>query len=101
MDPTTLQQINDILGNSSSNGQSAGGGLFDINAILEPLMPFIIGLTIVSVIITILYIMNVITAWRSQRAIIDMHRILKEMNERDKARSIVSTIEAPSQSSVD
>lgn len=86
MDPTTLQQINDILGNNNSSGSNSG--LFDINSIIAPLMPYIIGLTIVSVLITVLYLMNVVTAYRSQRAILEMRKILREINERDRARSL-------------
>lgn len=84
MDSATLQQINDLLGNSNSPGSS--GGLFDINAILQPLMPFMIGLSVVSILITILYLINAITAYRSQRAILEMRKLLREMNERDKLR---------------
>lgn len=92
MDPATLQQINDILGNTNS-GSSSNGGLFDINAILQPLMPFIYLLTAVSTLIAILYLMNAITAWRSQRAILEMRKILREMNERDKVRH--SSVDTP------
>ncbi len=89
MDPTTLQQINDILGKSNS---ASGGStpFFDIDAIIAPLMPFIIGLSVVSVLIAILYLINAITTWRSQRAIIEMRKILREMNERDKARDLAT-----------
>ena len=92
MDPATLQQINDLLGNTNS-GSNSSGGLFDINTILQPLMPFIYLLTAVSTLITILYLMNAITTWRSQRAILEMRKILREMNERDKARH--SSAEVP------
>lgn len=94
MDTSTLQQINDILGKNSSSGTS--NGLFDINAILAPLMPFVIGLSVVSVLITILYLMNAITTYRSQRAILEMRKILREMNERDKARAADTVIPTPS-----
>ena len=75
--------INSILDGSSGSTTS----LFDPAKLLEPLMPFIIALTVVSVIITILYIISIIDKWRQGRAILDMRNILREMNERDKARS--------------
>lgn len=84
MDPVTLQQINDLLGKNSSTGAP-----FDINTLLAPLMPYVIGLSIVSVLITILYLMNAITTYRSQRAVLEIRKILREMNERDKARTPV------------
>ena len=95
MDPATLQQINDILGKTNSS-PTAGGGLFDINTLLAPLMPFVIGLSVVSVLITILYLMSAINAWRSQRAILEMRKILREMNERDKARTLPTITSPPS-----
>ena len=75
--------INSILDGSSGSTTS----LFDPAKLLEPLMPFIIALTVVSVVITILYIISIIDKWRQGRAILEMRNILREMNERDKARS--------------
>ena len=61
--------------------------LLDPSALLAPILPFIIVITVVSVLITVLYIINVITTYRSHRATIETRDILREMNERDKARS--------------
>ena len=50
-------------------------------------MPFIIFVTIASLLIGVLYIISVITTYRSHKATIEMRDIMREMNERDKARS--------------
>ena len=76
--------LNSLLGGASSGSTNS---LFDPAKLLEPLMPFIIIISIASVLISALYILNVINTWRSHRATIEMRNILREMNERDKARS--------------
>ncbi len=78
-----MLDINSILGGSGGSSTS----LFDPAKLIEPLMPFIIALTIVSILITILYVISIIDKWRQGRAIIETRNILREMNERDKARS--------------
>lgn len=75
--------LDSLLGGSSSNASS----LFDPTALLAPLMPFIILITVASVLIGVLYILNMITTYRSHKATIEMRDIMREMNERDKARS--------------
>lgn len=71
------------------NGSSSDtGSLFDPAALLAPLMPFIILITIASLLIGVLYIFNMITTYRSHKAMIETRDILREMNERDKARSL-------------
>lgn len=77
--------INSLLGNSSSSTS-----LLDPARLIAPLMPYIIAMTIISIFIAALYVMNVVNTWRSHRATIEMRDILREMNERDKARNIVT-----------
>ena len=84
MDQSTIDQLNTLLGKSTTGGSSTG--LFDINAIIQPLMPYIIALTVVSVILTVLYCISIIDKWRSNRAILDIRKTLHEMNERDRLR---------------
>lgn len=69
------------------NGPSSPSSLLDPTRLLEPIMPFILVITAVSILITVLYIVNVINTWRSHRATIEMRNILREINERDKART--------------
>lgn len=69
------------------NGSSSPTSVLDPTQLLAPLMPFFIIMTVISLVITVLYIVNVINMFRSHRATIEMRNILREMNERDKARS--------------
>ena len=48
---------------------------------------FTITASVASIIIVLLYIVNAVTTYRAHRANIEMRDILREMNERDKARS--------------
>lgn len=72
------------------NGSSSNTNLFDPATLLAPLMPFIILITVVTIAIGVLYILNMITTYRSHKATIEMRDIMREMNERDKARSLPS-----------
>lgn len=67
-------------------GGSSGGSLLDPATLLAPLMPFVILITVATIVIGVLYILNMITTYRSHRATIEMRDIMREMNERDKAR---------------
>lgn len=78
-----MDALESLLGNSQGSS-----GFFDPAQLLAPLMPFIILISIVSVLIGVLYVINVITTFRSHRATIETRDILREMNERDKARSL-------------
>ncbi len=80
-----MESLESLLGSSSESGN----GLFNPADLLAPLMPFIIIISIVSVLIAVLYVINVITTFRSHKATIETRNILREMNERDKARSAV------------
>jgi hypothetical protein len=84
MDEATLQQI--LKSVDTSGTGSSTGSLFDINSIMQSLAPYMIALTIVSVLITILYMVSVIAKWRANKAVVDIKKLLIEMNERDKAR---------------
>ncbi len=70
------------------NGSSGNTNLFEPATLLAPLMPFIILITVVTIAIGVLYILNMITTYRSHKATIEMRDIMREMNERDKARSL-------------
>lgn len=70
------------------SGSTTASDLIDPAAMLAPLMPFVILTTIASIVIGVLYIFNVITTYRSHKATIETRDILREMNERDKARSL-------------
>ena len=69
------------------NGSSSGTSAFDTSTLLAPLMPFIILISVASILIGTLYIFNMITTYRSHKAMIETRNILREMNERDKSRS--------------
>lgn len=90
MDEATLQQI--LKSVDTSGTGSSTGSLFDINSIMQSLAPYMIALTIVSVLITILYMVSVIAKWRANKAVVDIKKLLIEMNERDKARDRVAPI---------
>lgn len=79
--------LNSLLGGTSDSSTS----LLDPTKLLAPLMPFMIALTIISTIITILWLVSIIDKWRQGRAILETRDILREMNERDKARSLSSS----------
>ena len=74
MDAATLQSLL-----NESSGSSGTSSLFDINALIAPLMPYIIMLTVVSFLITILYFVSVVQKWRANAAIIEIRDILRDM----------------------
>ena len=74
MDAATLQSL---LNETSGSGGTSS--LFDINALIAPLMPYIIMLTVVSFVITILYFVSVVQKWRANAAIIEIRDILRDM----------------------
>jgi hypothetical protein len=91
MDEATLNQL---LESAKSSGTATG--LPDINAIMASLAPYMIAMTVVSVLVMILYIFSVIGKWRANKAMLDIRKLLIEMNERDKARSGVTALRAVS-----
>ena len=75
-------ELNYLLGNSTSGG----GQLLGLDKLLASLMPFIVLISLVSIVIMALYVVNMVNTYRSHRATIEMRDILREMNQRDKAR---------------
>lgn len=65
--------------------------LIDTNQIMESVMesvqPFIAGSVAVAAVIVLFYIINSVMKWRSQKAILDIRKTLKEMNERQKGNN--------------
>ncbi len=84
-DSSTLSELQSLLGNNADGG--SGASLLDTDAIIKVMMPITIVLTVLSVIIALLYIASLIQRMRVTRATLESRDILKEMNERDKARS--------------
>jgi hypothetical protein len=76
--------------NSLLNGASNSTSLPSISlpeGLTTLITVFTITASIASVVIVILYFINALTTYRAHRASIEMRDILREMNERDKARS--------------
>ena len=87
--------------NSLLNGSNSGTSLpsFSLPPEVTTLITiFTITASVASVVIVILYMINAVTTYRAHRANIEMRDILREMNERDKARS--KPVETPVTSSV-
>jgi hypothetical protein len=85
---STLSDLQSLLGGST--GDNGGASLIDTDAIIQAMMPITIILTIVSIIISILYIVSIVHRIRVSKATIETRDILREMNERDKARNAAS-----------
>ena len=79
--PTT-DQLTALL-NQSQGGMS----LFNMDKITATLMPFMIGLTIMSIVLTILYIFHLVQKIRVDKAILETRDIVREINDREKAKS--------------
>jgi hypothetical protein len=90
-DSSTLSDLQSLLGNGSGGG---GASLIDTDAIIKAMMPITIILTVLSVIIALLYIASLIQRIRVDRATLESRNILREMNERDKARSAPAPVVA-------
>jgi hypothetical protein len=88
MDADTLQSL---LNSSSSSSSNSLSSLIDINAIIQSLIPYLIALTVVSILLTILYLISIIQKMRANKAILETRDILREMNERDRARGSAPT----------
>lgn len=82
MDESTLMQL---LNSTGTDGGTATS-LFDMDALMESLAPFILAMTIVSVLLVVLYLVSVINKWRANKAILDIKKLLIEMNKRDRLR---------------
>lgn len=73
------EQLNSLL------GQSNGTPLVDFNKIMSDMMPFIVILTILSIVLTVLWIVHILQRMRVNKAILETRDILREMNERQKS----------------
>lgn len=62
-----------------------------IKSIVESAQPFIAGSVVLTAVIVIFYIINSVMKWRSQKAILDIRKTLKEMNERQQNPSLDNT----------
>ncbi len=91
MDEATLTEL--LKNAQVSTGDTSS--LFDINALIQTFAPFMLALTVVSILITVLYIISVISKWRTHKAIMDMRKLLIEMNERDKLRAPQAPVQPP------
>lgn len=83
---------------NSSGGGASTSLLPDFDTIMKSLAPYMIALTVVSILFTLLYLVSVINKWRANKAIIDIKKTLIEMNERDKlrmAQTVMTTAPAP------
>lgn len=89
-DSTTLSDLQAILG---SSGGDKTPSLIDTDAIVKAMMPITIILTVLSIIITLLYIFSLIQRIRVNKAILETRDLLKEMNARDKTE--IAQPEAP------
>ena len=79
-------ELSSLIG-GSSNG-TATPSLFSLPAGMATLFSiFMIVTSIASVAVLVFYIMNALTTYKAHRAAIETRDILREMNERDKARS--------------
>ena len=58
-------------------------------------MPYVIVLTIVSIIITILYLISIIQKIRVNSAILEIRKLVRELNERDAQRSVPQVSQEP------
>ncbi|NCU37593.1 hypothetical protein EOL96_00825 [Candidatus Saccharibacteria bacterium] len=75
MDPATLESL--LL-----SGENPSVSLVDPTEIINTLLPFIILLSVFGVLITVLYIISSIQKMRAYSAVIDIRRMVREMNER-------------------
>lgn len=90
--------------NSLLNGTSSGTSIpsFSLPAEVTTLITvFTITASVASVVIVILYMVNAVTTYRAHRANIEMRDILREMNERDKARSKPAEASATTSPAID
>lgn len=67
------------------NQAQGDGTLPSIDTLSRMLMPFMIVLTILSIVMTVLYILHLVRKHRIDSAILESRDILREMNEREKA----------------
>lgn len=83
---SAMDTITQVLTGTSTGGTSG----FDLNSLMSSLAPFILGSTILTALLVILYAVSVIGKYRANKAILDIKKVLIEMNERDKFRDGMS-----------
>lgn len=87
---------------SSLLGGSGGGSGSSIQSLIFPagfttlFAIFMIITSIASLAVLVFYVMNALVTYKAHRAAIETRDILKEMNERDKARSFKTILPATS-----
>ncbi|GEM_PF-1448892 len=81
MDTSNLSadQLTSLLGKSSDKVS-----LFNMDKIMASLQPFIIALTVLSIVLTILYIFHLIQKVRVNKAILEIRDTVREINQRQK-----------------
>ena len=68
-------------------GKASGFQLIDVDKIIEALMPFMIAMTVLSIIATVAFILYLVQKMRVYKAIMETRDAVREMNEREKAKS--------------
>lgn len=91
MDEATITEL--LKQTQSTDGGSTS--LLNLDSLMQALAPFMLTLTIVSILITVLYVISVISKWRANKAIVDIRKLLIEMNEREKLHVSPSPSAAP------
>lgn len=81
--------ITSLLNNSNTNSSLSSSLLPD--GFMPLFTAFMVVTIIVSIVIAVLYVMNMVITYRAHKAAIESRDILREMNERDKARSLPTT----------
>lgn len=78
----TADQLTTLL-----NQSQGGASLFDMDKLTATLMPFMVALTVLSIVFTILYVFHLIQKIRVDKAILETRDIVREINDREKAKS--------------
>lgn len=91
MQSSSLNQLTEIL-SQQNPGSTSASSLFDMSNLLAPAIPMFIILGVVTVLFAIVYILSAVDKWRANKAILDIRRILTEMNDRQKG--VVPTTQA-------
>lgn len=77
----TADQLTALL-----NQSQGGASLFDMDKLTAALMPFMVALTVLSIVLTILYVFHLIQKIRVDKAILETRDIVREINDREKAK---------------
>lgn len=83
-------ELNSLLGGGTggSSGGASASSLFALPSGMATLFTiFMVITSIASLAVLVFYIMNALVTYKAHRAAIETRDILREMNERDKARS--------------